>query len=112
MARPLLTIEPGRATRAAATWQRRGAVRRLFSAWQRVAALDSSGPGAWQCRRCHDLSSAGFSFWTDVPPAAGHVVLSLAGEEDDLVLAAEVRHATPLTCLAEPVWLVGCRFVS
>ena len=49
---------------------------------------------------------------------AGYVVLSLAGatridaRAEPLVLAAEVRHTTSATCLVEPLYLVGCKFVD
>ena len=92
---------------------RRDAPRRLYAAWERVATSDAQCDGARIASyRCHDLARDGFSFWTASPPDDGHVVLSLAGETGSLVLAAEVRHATPVTCLAEPLYLVGCRFVD
>ena len=110
---------PAECFRTLGAHDRRRVPRQLYAGWEKIAAGDIGHTTRIAAVQCHDLAASGFSYWTTTPPSGGHVVLSLSDRTDaetvssrPLVLAAEVRHTTPVTCLAEPLYLVGCRFIG
>ncbi|HEX3871024.1 MAG TPA: hypothetical protein VHV77_11340 [Pirellulales bacterium] len=93
--------------------ERRAHARHLYGMQQPIAATENPKTMApFRQRRCHDLSFAGFSYWTAEPPTGEQVVLAAGANDGYIELVAEVRHATEVSCLRSPVYLVGCEIVG
>lgn len=91
---------------------RRHSDRETFAAVQRVRAVmadKSLRPGRFV--RCHDLSDQGISFWSPESFLTDRIVITLENDDLPYDLTLEVCHQTAVTCLHEPLYLVGCRFL-
>ena len=81
---------------------------------QRTSIVEERGAtvGAFDSRLFHDISLGGCSFWSTQPLSCRHVWIELGRDDDCLTRLAEVRHETKVECLARPLYLVGCRFLT
>ncbi|MBS0210796.1 MAG: hypothetical protein JSS27_17785 [Planctomycetes bacterium] len=77
----------------------------------RTLSADPAAPTQATWVRCHDLGPRGISFWASEAPAGEHVLLQIEASETEQ-LVAEVRHATPVTCSREPMFLIGCQVIG
>ncbi len=91
---------------------RRQSTREAFAAVQRVRPVMADGstkPGRFV--RCHDLSDQGISFWSPESFLTDRIVITLENDDSRYDLTLEVSHQTAITCLHEPLYLIGCRFL-
>ncbi|MBL8826720.1 MAG: PilZ domain-containing protein [Planctomycetaceae bacterium] len=91
---------------------RRESNRETFAAVQRVRPVmadNSIRPGRFV--RCHDLSDQGISFWSPESFLTDRLVVTFEHEDSPHDLRLEVCHQTAITCLHEPLYLIGCRFL-
>lgn len=61
--------------------------------------------------RCHDLTVEGISFWSPESFLTDRLTLTLDRDGLKFELPLDVCHQTPITCLHEPLYLIGCRFL-
>ncbi|MBN2475810.1 MAG: PAS domain S-box protein [Pirellulales bacterium] len=95
--------------------ERRGRARRSYPYRQKVAAIIE---GKLPQRdmfvevQCHDISSGGFSFLCDSPPATDTLVIALGAPPKTSYLIAQIAHITRTEAKGEGKFLVGCNYVG
>lgn len=60
--------------------------------------------------RCHDLSEDGIAFWSHESFWTDRIMIALGENGSEVEVPAEVCHTTGLSCLRDPLYLIGCRF--
>lgn len=92
--------------------ERRQANRELFAAVQHVRPVMYDGSHrAGRFVRCHDLSDHGISFWSPESFLTDRMVVTLDNDGTPCEVTLEVCHQTAITCLHDPLYLIGCRFL-
>lgn len=61
--------------------------------------------------RCHDLTTAGVSFWSPEAFVTDRLILTIERQGTPFELLLDVSHQTQVTCLHEPLYLIGGRFI-
>jgi hypothetical protein len=93
--------------------ENRRAVRETFEGFHLVA-LYHEPPELAKFRgvRCRDISTAGFSYFDDRPPATGERLIVLLGTSPQVCLVGQVAYNTPVMGSNGPEFLIGCQFTG
>ena len=91
--------------------ERRRTERELFAAVQQVRPVMYDGTRSRsRFVRCHDLTEQGISFWSSESYLTDRLVITLENDDAQYELPLEICHQTAITCLHDPLYLVGCQF--
>ncbi|MBN1851187.1 MAG: GAF domain-containing protein [Pirellulales bacterium] len=95
--------------------ERRASPRRSYPFHQLIAPIIGGrlpDRGAFHEVTCRDIGAQGLSFLVKEPPRYRQCVIALGSPPSFRFLAANVVHVTPIEQNGQPLYIVGCRYLS